>query len=67
MSDEKKRPPSADNSFGGRDPRMIEIESPAERAYWTKVLGISESELLEAIGAVGYSAQRVKDHLKQRR
>ena len=66
MSDEKQRPQAADNSFRGHDPRMIEIESAAERAYWTKALGISESELLEAIGAVGYSAQKVKDYLKQR-
>ena len=55
MSDEK------------RDPRMIEIESPFERAYWSKALGVSESRLLEAIGAVGYSAQKVKDYLKQPR
>ena len=66
VSDEKDRAPGVDNSFGGQDPRTIEIENPVERAYWVKALGISEPELLEALGAVGNSAQNVKDFLKRR-
>ena len=66
MSDEKQRPPVVDNSFGGNDPRTIEIENPVERAYWVKALGVSEAALLEALGAVGPSAQKVKDFLRQR-
>jgi hypothetical protein len=66
VSDEKARPPSVDNSFGGNDPRTIEIENPIERAYWVKALGVSEAALLAALGAVGPSAQKVKDFLNQR-
>ena len=65
MSDEKQRPPVVDNSFGGNDPRTIEIENPIERAYWVKALGVSEAQLLEALGAVGPSAQKVKDFLEK--
>jgi hypothetical protein len=64
VSDEKNRPQGVDNSFGGHDPRVIEIENPVERAYWVKALGITEAQLMAAIGAVGHSAQKVKDYLK---
>jgi uncharacterized protein DUF3606 len=65
VSEEKRGPSGVDNSFGGHDPRTIEIENPVERAYWVKALGISEAQLMAAIGAVGTSAQKVKDYLKQ--
>jgi uncharacterized protein DUF3606 len=65
LSDEKPRPPGVDNSFGGHDPRVIEFENPVERAYWIKALGVSEAELLVALRAVGNSAQKVKDFLRQ--
>ena len=68
MSDEKKnfRDP-ADNSYGGNDPRHIDLDDPVERAYWLKVLDVSEPALRAAVVAVGGSAQKVKDYLKQRR
>ena len=52
-----------DNTFQGRDPRMIDIEHAPERAYWCKSLGISEAELLALVDAVGPSAQSVKNAL----
>lgn len=52
-----------DNTFQGRDPRMIDIEHASERAYWCKSLGISEAELLALVDAVGPSAQSVKNAL----
>lgn len=66
MSDEKARPKgdSVDNSFGGNDPREIDVDNPVERAYWIKALDTSEVELKTAIRAVGTSAQKVKDFLK---
>jgi hypothetical protein len=64
LKDEKQRPPGVDNSFGGHDPRTIEIENSVERAYWVKALGITEAQLLAAISAVGTSAQKVKDYLR---
>jgi len=68
MSDPK--PPSrdaVDNSYGGNDPRHIDVDDPVERAYWLKVLDVPEHVLRAAVVAVGPSAQKVKDYLKQRR
>ena len=59
-------PMSPDNSFNGEDPRLIDIDSAAERAYWTKSLGITETELVVLVNRVGPSAQKVKDALKAR-
>jgi hypothetical protein len=53
-----------DNSFRGRDPRLIDFESSSERAYWCKALGVSEPELYAALMAAGNSAQAVKDWLR---
>ncbi len=63
MNDEK---PTQDNSFKGNDPRFVDHDSPGERAYWCKALGVSETELYAAVAAVGNSAQRVKDWLRAR-
>jgi Protein of unknown function (DUF3606). len=62
-----KKPDPIDNSFRGNDPRTIEIDSPSERAFWCKVLNVSEAELIEAVGAAGPAAQKVKDWLFARR
>ena len=50
----------ADNTFRDGDPRHIDIESAAELAYWSKVLGISESELREVVRMLGTSAEAVR-------
>jgi hypothetical protein len=55
-----------DNTFQGRDPRMIEVDQASERAYWCMTLGISEAELLALVEAVGPSAQNVKNALAAR-
>ncbi len=57
--------PPPDNSFRNGDPRFIDLYSPAERAFWIKVLDTSEQELMKAIDAVGTSAQKVKDYLSK--
>jgi hypothetical protein len=49
-----------DNTFCHGDPRHIDIDSPAEVAYWSKVLGISESELREIVRSLGTSAEAVR-------
>jgi hypothetical protein len=64
MTEDKPSQP-ADNSFSSGDPRYIDIYSPAERAFWMKLLDISELELMKAIDAVGTSAQKVKDYLRR--
>lgn len=63
--DVRPAPKPGDNSFGGNDPRMIEIENATERAYWMKALDVSEEVLRAAVHVVGPSAQRVKDYLKK--
>lgn len=56
-----------DNSFGGNDPRFVDDETPSERAYWCKALGVTDQELYAAVAAVGNSAQKVKDWLRAKR
>ena len=67
MGDENKPQASKDNSFRGNDPRTVEIDSPAERAFWCKALFTSEDRLVAAMKAVGASAQRVKEYLQDNR
>ena len=64
MAEDKKPQALVDNSFGGNDPRSVEIDSPAERAFWCKALFTTEEKLLAAVKAVGASAQKVKEHLQ---
>lgn len=65
MSDERPAARPGDNTFGGNDPRLIEVDSATERAYWMKALDVSEDVLRAAVHLVGPSAQRVKDYLKK--
>jgi hypothetical protein len=67
MGDEKKPHGSIDNTFRGNDPRTVDIDSPAERAFWCKALLTTEANLLAAVKAVGASAQRVKEYLQANR
>ena len=64
MGDEKKAQGSVDNSFGGHDPRMIEIDDAHERAFWCKALLTTEHRLIAAVTSVGASAQKVKEYLQ---
>jgi hypothetical protein len=61
--DAQSRPTHPDNTFQGRDPRIIEVDQASERAYWCKSLGISEADLIALVAAVGPSAQSVKNAL----
>ena len=54
-----------DNTFRDGDPRQIDIDLPAERAYWSKVFGISESELCEIVHMLGTSAEAVRRALSR--
>ena len=67
MGDDRKTQPGADNSFHGNDPRFIEVDNPAERAFWCKALFATEEQLLAALRAVGNSAQKVKEYLQANR
>ena len=67
MAEEKKPQALVDNSFAGNDPRSVEIDSPAERAFWCKTLFTSDDQLVAAVRAVGASAQKVKEYLQANR
>lgn len=45
------------------DGKLINLEQDHERLYWQNALGVSEVRLREAVGAVGNSAERVREYL----
>jgi hypothetical protein len=49
---------------GSADRNRINMSQEHEVRYWTQALGVSEDELRRAVGEVGVSAQKVREHLK---
>jgi hypothetical protein len=47
---------------GPQDRARINVNEAHEIQYWTKQLGVSETQLREAVQAVGVSADAVKKH-----
>lgn len=58
MSDDK-------HNRGPRDRERINIHEPYEVRYWTGHFGCTESELRQAVGAVGVMVHNVADYLKR--
>ncbi len=52
---------------GEPDRSRVSLGEDYELRYWTRTLGAGPQELMDAIGAVGNSAERVREYLKQRR
>ena len=52
---------------GAQDRSRINTSQEHEVRYWTQALGVSEEELKQAVQAVGNSADKVREHLGQRR
>jgi hypothetical protein len=52
---------------GPQDRMRIDIDQEHEVRYWTRELGVNENHLREAIREVGPMADRVRQHLDQRR
>ena len=48
---------------GPQDRSRINLNQAHEVQYWTKALGVSEAELSRAVGAVGSSADKVREFL----
>lgn len=48
---------------GPQDRSRININQDHEVRYWTQALGVSEPELLRAVGVVGVSAEKVREYL----
>ena len=47
------------------DRKLIALSQPHEVRDWCKSLGCTEAELRSAVGAVGRSAAKVREHLKK--
>ena len=52
---------------GPQDASRIYINQDHEVRYWTRALGVSEADLFRAIGAVGVSADKVREYLSKSR
>lgn len=48
---------------GPQDRSRINVNEPHELRYWTQALGVTESQLREAVKAVGPAATAVREHL----
>ncbi len=49
---------------GSPDSKLISTSERWELDYWTKALGCSETELLQAVDKVGNSAEAVRKYLR---
>ena len=54
------------NQGAPRDPAHIQVEEPADLAYWTESLQVDEATLRGAIQAVGFTVADFRDYLKWR-
>jgi len=51
---------------GPADASRVNLSEAYKVEYWTKTLGVTKAQLASAIKTVGTSAERVRQHLKQR-
>jgi hypothetical protein len=49
------------------DRKLISLDQDYEVRYWTEALGVSKKELMDAVQAVGHSAERVRQYLQSRK
>ncbi|MGM0597148.1 MAG: DUF3606 domain-containing protein [Myxococcota bacterium] len=48
------------------DPKMINLQYPKERNYWSQRFSVSIPELEKAVDVVGHSVAKVKNYLKSK-
>ncbi|HEY0661461.1 MAG TPA: DUF3606 domain-containing protein [Lysobacter sp.] len=51
---------------GEPDRSLINVNQEHEVRYWTKELGVTEQQLREAVKAVGESASKVREYVRNR-
>lgn len=56
-----------DSSKTGADRKLISLEQEHEIRSWTQSLGCSETQLRDAVKAVGNSAEAVREYLAGRK
>ncbi len=49
------------------DRKLISLEQDYEVRYWTQAFGVTRKELIDAVQAVGHSADKVRHYLESRR
>lgn len=49
-----------------QDRHVISLDEDYERRDWAKSLGCTEDQLREAVGAVGNSADKVREYLRSK-
>ncbi len=54
-----------DTSKTALDRKLISLNEDYEVQYWTQALGVTTEQLQEAVGAVGHSAEKVREYLKK--
>lgn len=54
------------NNRGPQDRARISTSEKHELVYWTKVLGVTEDQLREAVSAAGNGAEAVRAYLAKR-
>lgn len=52
---------------GTPDNDLISLKEKYEVAYWCKALGCTEQQLRSAVAAVGHSAAKVREYLRNRK
>jgi hypothetical protein len=52
---------------GGRDRQRIDVNQDYELRDWSEKFGVSKEQLKEAVQAVGNEADRVEQHLRDRK
>jgi hypothetical protein len=62
-----RMPSKSERPKSPRDPDLISLKEDYEMRYWTQALGVTKSELMEAVHAVGHSASRVRAYLTSHR
>ncbi len=58
---------SPDTATQDPDERRIDPLDANELLFWAKTLGLTESEVLNAVDRVGFSAENVRQYLAGRR
>lgn len=55
---------SDDKHKTGEDRQLVSIQEDYERRDWARSMGCSEEQLMQAVAAVGHSADKVRAYLR---
>ena len=58
---------SDDRQETGKDRQLVSIQEDYERRDWARSMGCSEEQLTQAVAAVGHSADKVRQYLRNQK